>query len=283
MNVCGLMKGKTDMQQDGYKVPYLHTVEFRNILVRLALISIYWYLQYIKPDNMLFGLYIHAIVSVFTFISIFLNFNDRDKIIEKYELKKYTILNLFTVVITIYTLIIPLFSMYVRYNLAPSFSLKIDVIKFYLYSSTCILVGFGWIYYSKLFINKKRFYLLYGSFLQIIAVTLLLMTELVIFDNKIKVFEIITHNSEYYFIYIYLLSTIIFITNNMLLIKNHSKLVVSLLTSFINIILLFYNGFRIENMLSDFGWETLIISIFLCLSATSPQLEMIIQNQKYTS
>lgn len=271
------------MQQDGNKVPYLHTVEFRNILVRLALLSIYWYLQYIKPDNMLFGLYIHAIVSIFTFISIFLNFNDRDKIIKKYELKKYTILNLFTAVITIYTLIIPLFSMYIRYNLAPSFSLKIDVMKFYLYPSTGIIVGFGWMYYSKLVINKKRFYLLYGSFLQIIAVTLLLTTELIIFNNKLKLFEVITHKPEYYFVYIYIISTIIFITNNILLIRNRSILVISLLTSFINIILLFYNGFRIENVLSDFGWETLFISDILCLSAASPLLEMIIHNHNNIS
>jgi hypothetical protein len=266
------------MQQDGNKVPYLHTVEFRNILVRLALLSIYWYLQYIKPDNMLFGLHIHAIVSIFTFISIFLNFNDRDKIVEKYEIKNYITFNLFIAVITIYTLIIPLFSMYIRCHLASSFSLKIDVIKFYLYPSTAIIVGFGWMYYSKLVVNKKRFYLLYGSFLQIIAVTLLLMTELVFFDNRMNVFEVITTNPEYYFIYIYLLSTIIFIINNILIIMNRSKLAISLLISFINVILLFYNGFRIENVLSDFGWDTLFISDILCMSAASPLLEIIIQN-----
>jgi len=59
---------------------------------------------------------------------------------------------------------------------------------------------------------------------------------------------------------------------------NRSKLAISLLISFINVILLFYNGFRIENVLSDFGWDTLFISDILCMSAASPLLEIIIQN-----
>jgi len=256
---------------------FIQKTEFRNILLRLILLSFYWFLQYLKPENMLFGLYIHTIVSILTFISIFLNLNDFDKIIEKYKVYK-TMHNIFVVFITVYTLIIPLFSMYVRYHLASSISLKIDVIKFYTLPFAGIIVCLGWMYYSKFFVDKKRFYLVYGSFLQITAAILLLMTELIIFNNRMTVFEVIINNSKYYFIYFYLFNAIIFITNNVLLIKNRSKIVISLLTSFINIILLFYIGFLIEDVLSDFGWGMIPFSLILCISAIIPPLESIIQN-----
>ena len=210
-------------------------------------------------------------MSISTYFSIFFIYSNKKKISDNIELTKKERINKIIVAVSIYIIILPLFYIIKNLSLATSLSSQLRILEFFAYPFTAFIIGYGVEFLPKDGVTKKDTYALYAIFIQVIIIVLLIGTELIISNEKIIFINYVLVNNSYFrLLILYMSNSVFFLLHNILFIKRRVKLsLLSLMSWSLNVIMFVYFWFKLEDTLSQLGWFTFWLIIFLSLAGMS--------------